>query len=418
MWRSVPLKRMFLPVFAGVLLLIVSCSKDTEAPRRNLDLQGAVDEAKSILPLVVQPGEQFVCSLMDGLLAKGCVIEEDAPAIAATALRAAPPASTALAENSYFFYVDRSPNTFYAHDVAYIIIGKSGAYRVIHAQWWPKFNGQAYAPFMRGIPDGASVVASTVDLEPPGGNVLRFEPMNLAAPDEGFIVVDGVMPENALYDDAVLTYHNMLGFFRAYTNWSSAVIDLAFGDAVQLFARMDALADQGKKKITIAIIAHGDTDAIRLDDSTMTADELANKLASRPDASFNVILCSSHSGSFVDNLRPLFNVLAVQTDCRGDQSARADWDVAAPLADVNPDDVGAEWVSSVFEAADTLASNKVKWRTILDMASTRGVPPVFMLIRQASLGAIGVNPALGLIQNLDFTDRMGWETPQGFVTWQ
>ena len=402
------------------LLLCFSCSSDDQGPPRNIGREEAIEEAtKAIVPLVVQHGDQYVCVMMDTLLAKGTVIEEDAPATTGASRHGAgPPSSTTLTEDSYFFYLDRSPNTFYAHDVAYIVIGKSSNYKVIYAQWWPKINGKTYGPFMSGIPDRRYVVGSSGDLTRPGGNVLRFTPLNLASPDEGFIVVQGVMPGNALYEDAQLTYANMLGFFRAYTNWSPAVKDLALDGAAHLFTTVDNLADAGKKKITIAIIAHGDTDMIRLADSTVTADELANKLASRPDASFSVILCSSHSGSFVDNLRPVFNVLAVQTDCRGDQSARPDWDDADPLTDINPDDVGAEWISSLFVAADTIASDDAKWQTIVGSASARGVPPAFMLIRQASLGAIGVNPAFGLTQNLDFADRMGWSTPQGYVVWQ
>jgi hypothetical protein len=416
---SISFKKMRLLGIAPALALgfFVSCSSNDQAPPRNIDRHAAIEEAtKAIVPLVVQPGDQYTCVMMDTVLAKGTIIEEDAPAKAGDP--AAPSASATLSEDSYFFYLDRSPNTFYAHDVAYIVIGKSSNYRVIHAQWWPRINGRTYAPFMKGIPDARYVVASSGDLGRPGGNVLRFPPLNLAAPDEGFIVVQGVMPGEALYEDAWLTYENMLGFFRAYTNWSPAVIDLAPGDAAHLFTTVDNLADGGKKKITIAIIAHGDTDMIRIADSTITADELANKLASRPDASFSIILCSCHSGSFVDNLRPVFNVLAVHTDCRGDQSARPDWDDADPLTDINPDDVGAEWISSLFVAADTIASDPARWQTIVESASARAVPPVFMLIRQASLGAIGVNSVYGLTQNLDFADRMGWSTPQGYVVWQ
>lgn len=179
MQSFISLKKMCLLGLSPLLavLLFASCSSDDAAPPRNLDRRAAIEEAtKAIVPLVVQPGDEYVCVMMDTILAKGTVIEEDAPATAgasrswdrpgasrtearvsadATGARgraAASPSSTTLSEDSYFFYLDRSPNTFYAHDVAYIVIGKSSNYQVIHAQWWPRINGRTYAPFMKAIP--------------------------------------------------------------------------------------------------------------------------------------------------------------------------------------------------------------------------------------------------------------------------
>jgi len=404
-----------------VMLLMASCSsEDSTNPPKTLDQQQAIDAVKkAILPMVLQPGDRYACIRMDGSVAAGIKIEEDAPPMGG-GLQSAPPVSTVLGEESFFFYLDLSPNTVFAHDVKYIIIGRSGRYQVLNAQWWPRIGGRTYGRFMKAVPDSQYVIAGNADLTLPGGSIMRFSPYGRGTPStEGFIVVQGLMPGEALYDQAESTYVEMLNYFIAYALPSAEVAGLVEANADNVFAEIDGMALAKKKTVTIAVIAHGNTDYVRLGGVGVTADDFAGEIGSHPDVTFNLILCSCHGGSFLDNLKPLANVLVAHTSSRGNESAYPDWDTAGGVTDYNPDDAGAEWMSSVVAAANVIAGDPVKWSMIVAAASNRGAPATSVLLHEACLGAIGSSSAFGLIENLDLMARVvGGETPQGYAIWE
>lgn len=398
---------------------IASCSGDKSAnPSKDLDQPAAIDAVRhAILPMVLHQGDRYACIRMDGSLPAGTTIEEDAPAI--PGVMGAARVSMTLGEESYLFYLDLSPGAFYGHEVKYIIIGKSNRYQILNAEWWLKINGQPYDRFMKVVPDSQYVVAGNVELSPPGGSVARFPLYDRGVPSsEAFIVVQGLMPGEALHDEAETTYHEMLNFFLAYASPTAKVDSLAEADARSIFSTIDLMASANKRVITVAIIANGNTDYVRLGGDVFTADNLVAEINLHPDAAFNVLLCSCHGGSFLDNLKPLPNVLVAHAASKGNESVFADCDVSGALTDENPEDAGAEWVSSVLAAANAIAHDPAKWNEIVAAAASRGVPATSMLIQQACLGAIGANPAFGLSANLDLASRLGWETPQGYARWE
>lgn len=82
------------------------------------------------------------------------------------------------------------------------------------ASWWPKVNGQVPEPFHETIPD--HVIAGNANLTESIGVLMEFDFELLFRAREGFIVVQGLMTHENLYDCATNTYLNGVAFFNAY----------------------------------------------------------------------------------------------------------------------------------------------------------------------------------------------------------
>ena len=136
-----------------------------------------------------------------------------------------------------------------------------------------------------------------------------------------------------------------------------------------------------------------------------------------PDVIFNFMLGSCHSGSFIDDLSTLDNVCAVETACTADEGAWPDYDTWGSASDVNPSDVGSEWTSSIIKAMYEITQDSAKMSSIQTWASTNEVPVTSMLICQGGYGAVGAQATLGLTDNYDFTNVLGWSTPSYYCSY-
>jgi hypothetical protein len=407
-------------VFA--LPFIGSCSGDDGTnPSKIYDMAGAIEKVRDdIIPDEVPPGAKYQCIRMDGSIAAGSTVVEDAPIGAG--LREAPAKTVAVSEESYLFFLNLEPGALYSHDVKYIIVGKSGASKVIDAQWWPRINGETFDEFMKAVPDPNNVIDANVTLTAPVGMVGQFAfaalPIQYA---EGFIAVSGLMPGDALFTEVQTGYLTMVNFFNEYKNRSSGSVEvngLVQGDADNLLAAIHSMATSGKSVITIGIIAHGGTNGVCLGGVVVYASQLRAEIAGHPGVAFNLLIFSCHSGSFMDELQALSNVYVAHTASRADQSAWPDWDEADGVIDYDPSDVGIEWTSAVLAAAYSLITNSTSWSTIMSMASSAGVPVPCMLFHEACYCAVGANPGFGCTQNLDLCSRVGAETPMGYAKWE
>jgi len=235
---------------------------------------------------------------------------------------------------------------------------------------------------------------------------------------EGFIVVQGLMTDEPLYDASVDTYLNGVNFFNAYKNASSEVEGLVQSQAADALDEIDEMAAEGRRIITVYIIAHGSVDSVRLGGEAFSADQFHDKMAEHPDVTFNFILGSCHSGSFIDNLNTLDNVCTVQTACADDEGAAPDWDSWGSSDDINPADVGSEWTSSLIEAMVRIVENPDTFKSVQTSASIEGVPVTCMLICQAGWGALGVQPELGLNNDFDFSYVLGTTTPRYYCSYE
>ncbi len=382
----------------------------------NTEMQKAIDVViEEILPDIpeIQSGEPYWCVKLDASLPPGAVIVEDSGMAAKASFQ------MTLEEETFFFFLDLAPRSFYEHPVKYIMVDKEGNHLEHDALWWPKINGVVPEVILKEVPEANDVVQTNVSLVAAVGTAIDYIfPPLVSQWSEGFIVVQGLMPTENLYNCAVDTYLNGIGFFNAYKSVFSRVEGLVQSDALQVLSTIDAMAAEGKDMITIYIIAHGGVDSIRLGGQHFYASQFRSKMAAYPDIDFNFILGSCHSGSFINNLSSLDNVCAIETACSSDEGASGDVDSWGSSNDYNPSDVGSEWTSSLIAAMYSIAQNSSKMNNIQTWATNNEVPVTCMLICEASFGALGYQSTLGLTHNLDFSNVMGWSNPNHYCCWE
>jgi hypothetical protein len=408
-------------ILTSVVLGLTACTL-LQPPEGDVEpdagMEGAIDVVtEQVLPDAVPEGATYNCLRMDEPIPPGSVVEEDAPAGASTQSVVSPKAIT-VGEESFFFFLDLGPGTYYEHPVKYILVSKNGGYQVMDAKWWPKINGETPAQFVDDDPDPDYIIAGNATFSPGTGMVMEFDFLRrVLQAREGFIIVQGLMPAENLYSDAVATYMNGVNFFNAYKSTYSVLDGLVQGQADNVLDKIDDMVADKLNPITIYIIAHGGVDGVSLGGVWVTAQSFRNKMAAHPSTLFNFLLGSCHSGSFMDNLETLDNVRVIQTACTSEGGATPDWDNAGGLTDYNTEDSGSEWTSSVLRAAEIIVGDSAKWTEIQNLASTYSVPVTSVLLDVAGRGALGNYSSLGLTQNLDLSNRTGHTEPQIYRSW-
>ncbi|MBN1858912.1 hypothetical protein JW848_06880 [Candidatus Bipolaricaulota bacterium] len=406
-------------VALGSLLLCVSSCSWFPFLQPADGMQEAIDlVTSSVLPDVVPQGTDYICLRLSDPLPPGTEVEEDAPLSPSGNGMSASPKALTVGEETYFFFLDLAPGTYYEHPVKYILVTEGGGHQVLDARWWPRINGEIPDEIADDTPDPRLVVAANVTLAETTGQLMQFDfDLVLRQLGEGFIVVQGLMPHENLFGDANSTYLNGIAFFNAYKSAFSEVEGLVQSQAANVLDEIDSMVAAKLNPITLYIIAHGGTDGIRLGGQWFTAQQFHDKMAEHPSTLFNFLLGSCHSGSFMDNLNTLDNVRVVLTACSTTQGATPDWDSSGGSSDYNPEDTGSEWTSSVLRAAELIVGSSDRWGDITSWASTYRVPVTSMLLYQAGLAALGNVSSLSMTTNYDLSNRVGHTTPQSYRSW-
>jgi len=385
-----------------------------------VDMEAAVEAVKeTVLPEVIPPDTTYRCLRMDEALPAGSVIEEDAPEGDADTQGQTAPKGLTIGEESFFFFLDLAPGTYYEHPVKYIVLPKSGGYQVMDATWWPKIDGETPDQFVDPSPEAKWIVEGNVTLEQTTGMEMLFDLSVVLRqiPREGFIIVQGLMSHESLYDDATLTYLNGVNFFNAYKSAYSVLDGLVMSQAANVLDRIDDMVADKLNPITIYIIAHGGVDGIRLGGQWFTAQQFRNKMNEHSTTSFNFLLGSCHSGSFLDDLNTLSNVKVIQAACASDEGAAPDRDNIGGTIDHNTEDTGSEWTSSILRAAELIVNDSTRWTQIQSWSSSYGVPITSVLLDAAFFGSLGSHTSFGMTDNLDLTNRTGHTQPQRYRSW-
>ncbi len=399
------------------LLTLISCTQ-FQLPDLSTGMDDAIEVViEDILPEVVPDGATYLCLRMDDALPPGSVIEEDIPAGQAETQGLLSPKGLTVSAESYFFFLDLAPGTFYEHPVKYIVVDRNGGSLVIDASWWPRVNGEIPDVIKAEIPDPDHIIAGNVTLAPTTGVLMEFDFNLKLRLGEGFIVVQGLMSHENLFNCANNTYLNGIAFFNAYKSGFSQVEGLVQGQADNVLDEIDQMVAAQLSPITIYIIAHGGVDGISLGGVWMTAQQFRNKMAEYPGTLFNFLLGSCHSGSFVDNLNTLSNVRVIKTACSTAGGATPDWDSSSGQTDYNTEDNGSEWTSSLLRAAELIVNSPSSWAQIQSLASTWSVPVTSVLLDAAGHGALGNYSSFGLTQDLDLSHRVGATEPQHYRSW-
>ena len=246
----------------------------------NTAMQKAIDVVlEEILPDIpeIQAGERYWCVKLDSPLPPGSILLEDSGTAAKSRLK------ITLEKEMFFFFLDLGPRLFYEHPVKYILVDQEGNHEEYDASWWPKIDGIVPEAISKEVPEEEDVISANVALVAAAGTISAYLfPALVSQWSEGFIVVQGLMPTENLYDCAVDTYLNGLSFFNAYKSTSSRVEGLVQTDALQVLDTIDQMAAEGKDMITIYIIAHGGVDSIRLGGQHFYASQFRNKMARLP----------------------------------------------------------------------------------------------------------------------------------------
>lgn len=288
-------------------------------------------------------------------------------------------------EESYFYFIDLHPETFYAHEVLFAIVGKnSGGINVSAESWWPLINGQAPGYiidedkywdegkwfYSANIARPYSEDISTPQVQVPQQHQWR----------EASVIVEGIINGEALRWDGLMSAWQMSVLFDYYIT-PGETYELADPDNTpdDLFALLDSLCADGYDYITIYLIGHGNIDLIVLGGSVLYADDLVDFIEGHPGTTFSILLESCHIGSFIDNLSTLSNVKLVLTATSSLFPAKGDVDTDS---DPNPEDSGAEWTSSLyFSVCEQLAPEN--WDDICYEANRLTVPPSVVLLLTA-----------------------------------
>jgi hypothetical protein len=262
-------------------------------------------------------------------------------------------------------------------------------------------------------------VEDTANLPAPEEEVMTFPIPDLGLIwKEGFLVVQGLMPDERLYDECVSTCQNVYNFFNAYKNSFSRVDIITDVHADNFGTVVDDMVNEGIDLITMYVLAHGSVNRIGLSGHSVSVTTFRNKMAEHPDVLFNFLLGSCHGGSFIDELQTLDNVRVVMTATSTELNAWPDWDYADGLTDYNTMDSGTEWTSSILWAAVVITTNNDYFSVVEDWAGTYGIPKTCELLYQMHKGAIGENTGMNLYYNLDLSYRTGDAHPQIYHSWR
>lgn len=426
-------RKVFLVLLALLLAFgvgLLACGgvgqQEEEEEEEEIDMEDAINlVVEDILPNIpeVQAGDPHWCITLDSSLPEGTTIEE---AFGDTV-------RITLDEEEFFFYLDLAPGAFYEHDVEYILVDKNGNHEEYDARWWPLIDGEIPEELVPDVPDDKYLIATNIwfEVEEPVQMLFDF-PFLTLLDCEGFIVVQGLMPNETHYNCAVDDSNNRYNFFSEYIaerrEACCELVMLAQSNAPDVLDTIDDMAIDGYDPITVSIVAHGNTDGVSLGGQWVTVNQFHDAMAARPYTTFNLLCTSCGSGGFIDALRTLDNVSVVATACRFDEGAAPDRDVwnwqfseidngGDPMVDYNPEDTGTEWMSSLLEAMSQIVEDEDKFEAVTSLAEGYDVPVTSALIWIGSLGAVGEAPQYGLDQDLDLVHRVPAEHPQLYTSW-
>lgn len=411
---------------AFVVLLSLTLSSCFLIDFFKTDLDRAIDTVKvSVLPqlLAQTPNASYICVRTESIVASGTIIMPDAGQTGQGNVDSIVVERMVARGDSYFFMLDLEPGAFYAHPVKYILAPKSGASpTIMSAEWLPRIGGVIPQELKNKIPSSNLIVQSNVNITTSSGTLLVYDNFVslIVRETEGIIVVEGLMPDENLFNETQNSYLQVINFFLAYKAARSyGTVDvngLVQSDANKILTAIDSMASS-HSVVTIYILSHGNIDYVRLGGVGFSASQFKNVMAAHPSTKFNFFLGSCHGGSFVNDLGSLENVRLILTAAKSNESAWPDWDTYGSSTDYNSYDLGSEWTSSLFERAKSILESSAKWQLVSNYASAYKIPTISALFYQAHWGVLGANSAYGFTSNLDLCNRVGKETPQVYKSW-
>ncbi len=404
-------------LFLVVMLLLSSCI--FLLPK---DLQRAINIVKDeVLENEVPQGSDYLCYWYSEVLEPGTRVDLENPEDIIDFADYVP-GGVVIEDKTFLFVLDLDPGAYFAHPLKAILVRENGQFEILSGEWLPRINGVVPEELKELITPNRRIVDKNITLKLPKGEVKAVELLPITPIwqwGEAFIVVQGLMPTEDLFQDAQKTYLQFLNFALAYKaampEGRVEVQGLVQSDAGKVLSSINAYAST-RKVVTVFIIAHGNVDAVKLGGVWHSASDFSTVMSDNPNTYFNFLLGSCKGGSFINDLNTLLNVRTVLTACKGTESAYPDWDVYGSTNDHNPEDTGSEWTSSIVARAVGILNNASQFGTVQTEAYNFEVPTISVLLQKAHLAALGTWG--GYTQNLDLTNRVNKATPQKYCSWE
>ncbi len=305
---------------------------------------------------------------------------------------------------SYLFLVDYVPGARFPHKTGYVTVSRfGGEVHQIPGEWIPIVNGESilsgkeiYAEDTlwkwSNLPEWWELPHGFVDWE-------ALNPGPLPSYEkECAIVVNGnnpKLPDVDISKDA----DNMAKFFKRFLNPDS-VKELFYDNNGKdnLEDAISELVEKGCDDVTVYIVSHGGTDVLIMGDDEMSSEDFVEIIESFPEVDFKVIIDACYSGSFIDDLKEVKNVVIVLTSTDENKPAYGDIDDH----DVNGDqDEGGEWSSGFLEDLIEYTSNDATWDYILKVAEDLEISEKVVLYWYAWESAV----------EKDYAKKLGWSEP-------
>ena len=151
--------------------------------------------------------------------------------------------------------------------------------------------------------------------------------------------------------------------------------------------------------LTLYISTHGFTDYLSLGTSFIFNDQLTEIPDDNDGAEYKAILDACKAGSFMDDLVQQLDTVTAITSTSATQSAFGDIDSSGD--DPNPEDVGGEFTSGLFEDLTLIMSDRAQREAVPLFSKMYGVRFMSMLYHFAYESAVAK----------DLAAKLGWSTP-------
>jgi hypothetical protein len=327
------------------------------------------------------------------------------------------PGLTTVNEETWFFWIDDLPGARYSHYNRFVFVdAKSGDIKIVESQWWPVLNGTGlwikdddyyakenwiFSNFeFSDSPTSfkQEITAGVASVRP---SLVRFSAQ--AEPDKHALVINmfekGQKGQQDFEDDASNMFGILSdsGFKTTYLgpkeddnpNRTGPPSDADSGRLGQPWVKW--MRDQSSQikpgeTLFVYISGHGGADygieAIGGKNNAISSTTLASELSKfDPGVNIIVVLEACKSGAFVDNLVDIADVTFTSASKTGSSfgdidglSEVAGFLIGPAWADINQDDTGGEYTSSLVQAwneiqADSKAVEAVRARAAREKIS-------------------------------------------------
>lgn len=242
---------------------------------------------------------------------------------------------------AWFFWVDDEPYARFEHQTRYVLVdARTGKVKVAVRSWWPLLDGVAPWFDASNYWNRGNWAYSNVQPPAPSPQRLVAHASAAAGTAECAVIVDGGDPRVGTTDDA----NGMGDVLRVVFGLDTRKLGPPGNQKADIEQAVDELAEDGCTNMLLYVSSHGGDGFVLLGREKATVNDLKALIQRYPDVGFKVVVDACFSGSFVEPLRGLVEIVITATD-----SKSYAWGDEDPPEDPNPTDKGGEFSSGLIE---------------------------------------------------------------------